>query len=364
MKPCLGEQQRPLRAGPFEIAETRHRDGLALPRHAHETACVHVVVDGIYQETTLRGIGAHPSGTVLFKPPGEPHWNRFDGGGSRTVRVEVPAPLGDRLGARLGPVHTTGGVVLDAAFRLVTELRHADDLTPMSAEGLCLELLADLGRARASGATGSRGAARDLAERARGMLDERHREPLRFGAIAEELGVDRSHLARAFRARHRCTMGGVPAPGPRGQRAPARSSAPTGRWPRSRPPRASPIRATVRACSGVLSASRRRASGARRASARDSRVRGALASRRPRSSWRRGSRKRHGTGVPCRRPLVGSPGGSSGCYFSRAFMILSMFFSISDRSWTIFSRRSGVSGPPPPPLMIDWISSKTAVAPA
>jgi AraC family transcriptional regulator len=163
---------------------------------------MHFVLDGIYQEQTYRGAENHPARTLLYKPAGEPHWNDFDAGGSRTLRIEfLPAP--DIAAPSCGPGHTADPRLCDLAHRLHDELRRPDRFTALAAEGLCLELLAGLGR-RQRARRDRRG---DVAVRCAGLLEERFREPVSFTELAVELRVSRSHLARVFRAHHRCTMG-------------------------------------------------------------------------------------------------------------------------------------------------------------
>ena len=199
----MGRQGTRFRAGPFEVAETRHLGGLALPWHAHESVCVHLVLAGVYQEQTRHGSEGYTAGAVLYKPSGEPHSNLFSAGGSRTLRMEF-APSPDVPDPHLGPTHSVDPVLRAIASRLYDETRRPDEFTRLSTEGLCLELLARLGRTQHRS---SASAKRDVVRAATRLLEERYREHLCFSDIAHELGVNRCHLARSFREHHRCTMG-------------------------------------------------------------------------------------------------------------------------------------------------------------
>ena len=196
MDPCRGRELGHLRVGSFRLALTHHAAGLVLPRHAHELACAHFVVRGAYHEATARGGDAWPSRTVLFKPAGEPHWNDFREDAT-SLRIEVDA----RSDPGIGALTSTDPSLVEVATRLFDEVQRPDELTPLASEGLCLELMAGLGRARSR--SGREAVARSAAE----LLADRYRESVRFSEIAQELGVDRSHLARSFRRHHRCTMG-------------------------------------------------------------------------------------------------------------------------------------------------------------
>lgn len=199
----MGQKGTRFRAGPFEVAETLHTCGLALPWHAHEFACVHLVLGGVYQEETRHGSESYKGRGVLYKPSGEPHSNLFSAGGSRTLRVEfVPSPDVPELD--LGPTYSVDPILCATAKRLHDEIRRPDEFTLLSVEGLCLELLARLGRTRNRW---SASAKRDIVRAATHLLEEGHHEHFCFSDIANELGVSRSHLARSFREYHRCTMG-------------------------------------------------------------------------------------------------------------------------------------------------------------
>ena len=55
------------RAGPFALSDSVHRRGTELPRHSHPTACIHLILQGTYQEIIERRAGSFVSGTVLYK---------------------------------------------------------------------------------------------------------------------------------------------------------------------------------------------------------------------------------------------------------------------------------------------------------
>lgn len=200
MLPCLGETRRQLRAGSFVLAETLHAEGLNLPRHAHERACLHYVVTGNYHEAGEGGEAIHEAGALFYKPAGTTHWNRFGEGGARCLRIEL-----DDQEFSVGldePLMSRDVTLRGLASRLYRELCVLDEFTRLSAEGLGLELLAGLAR------TKRRKERKDpLAERARELIRERRFEAVSFTELAEELNANRSHLARSFRSRFGCTMG-------------------------------------------------------------------------------------------------------------------------------------------------------------
>ncbi len=202
MSRCYGTQGPRLRAGPFQVAETSHPGGLVLPRHSHASACLHFVLSGVYQETTTRGTQAHCAASLLYKPVGELHSNRFPEQGARTLRIEWSEQETRPLGLRTH--HLRKDSLGDLARRILAEYRAPDPFTPLAVEGLCLELLTGLARTN----TGKPNAAEeDLVRRVTAELEQRFAEPLELGELATKYGAHRSHLSRAFRAHHRCTMG-------------------------------------------------------------------------------------------------------------------------------------------------------------
>jgi len=200
----FGAARATLHAGDFHLALTEHAPDLALPEHAHERACVHYVVRGVYRERQSGADHCLAARHALFKPAGTRHANTFDGGGSFTLRIEFPAA--HSVLDSLAPRELRDPRVLQLTAQLLLELTRSDDLTPLAVEGACLELTAALARELKQVHEASACARDALADRAAQRLRERFAAPLRLHEIAKELGVDRTQLARAFRARLRCTM--------------------------------------------------------------------------------------------------------------------------------------------------------------
>jgi AraC family transcriptional regulator len=88
--------------------------------------------------------------------------------------------------------------------RLHQELRCWDEVAPLAAEGLMMQLLAAV--ARAGAAAKEAGTPRWL-RRVLDLLEARFAEPPGLGELADVAGVHPSHLLRAFRARQGCSPG-------------------------------------------------------------------------------------------------------------------------------------------------------------
>lgn len=207
MRSCFGIQTRTLRTGPVLVSETDHRPGLRTPAHSHDFACVHLVLEGCYQESTRRGETRAEPGSVVFKPAGQEHWNAFSAAGARSLRMQVePGALGrlDRfLPGRLVVLQDPRlGLI---AGRLRCELRGEDELTDVAAESLVMELL--VATARIGGAPPPDDGDPHLARRCKDLLNETYRGPVALSGAARELGVHRTVLARAFREAYGLSVG-------------------------------------------------------------------------------------------------------------------------------------------------------------
>ncbi|HSR41735.1 MAG TPA: AraC family transcriptional regulator [Longimicrobiales bacterium] len=203
---CFGSHRSALRAGPVLVSETTHRPSLRTPVHAHPFLCLHFVLRGLYEESGKGETHRLEPGWFLFKPEGERHWNDFREVGAVTLRLELDrgsSPiLEEALPARMTALRAPHLSLL--AARAHAELAGRDELSPVIAESLALELfagIARLPRSRGSDHTSS------LARRCADLLDARFREPCRLGLAAEELGVERTTLAHVFRREYGCSVG-------------------------------------------------------------------------------------------------------------------------------------------------------------
>jgi AraC family transcriptional regulator len=97
-------------------------------------------------------------------------------------------------------------VVAALARRAAAELTVPDGAARLALEGLAFELLALAARRR--DAAGHAGPMPPWLRRVQEILHARFREPLAVQAIARAVGTHPAHLARAFRARFRISVGG------------------------------------------------------------------------------------------------------------------------------------------------------------
>jgi AraC family transcriptional regulator len=187
-------------SGGFLVSEVAFPPALALPRHHHERACLTVMLDGVFSERIgERDLGC-VRGTILAKPPYEPHSDRFGVGGSRQLIIEPDQRRLSEICALgslfRGITHTQDMLAAAQAARLVDELDTPDSLTPLAVEGFTLELLALL--ARASGPADAPRPPTWL-RRVRDLLHEDLHRAHSLAELATLANVHPVYLARAFR---------------------------------------------------------------------------------------------------------------------------------------------------------------------
>lgn len=186
-----------------------------LEPHVHDRPTFAVILDGGFDLWLTGPAGrerriACPVGTVLTQPAGEKHANYIAPEGAHGVVLQPNAASGGlppRCLTMLDRVnHFRDGPIAIAARRVAREFGTPDELTPLTIEGLVLEILA--GAARLEEEVGLRQG--DLPKwliLATDLVHSRFRENLRIGEIAQAADVHAAHLAAVFRRVHRMPLG-------------------------------------------------------------------------------------------------------------------------------------------------------------
>jgi AraC family transcriptional regulator len=185
---------RELGFGAFAVREVEFAAGRRLRWHEHPRACIAVIVEGSVQKRFAHRVDELGPGAVITLPALEPHEDLFGNDGARLVVVETDDDV-----EALSCFQDWEATLL--AFRIGRELGEPDPFTPLAVEGLALELTV----AAARGPT-PRPTAHWL-ERVRELLDERFLSPPSAHELGEAVGIHPSHLARAFRAEYRESLG-------------------------------------------------------------------------------------------------------------------------------------------------------------
>ncbi len=176
-------------------------------RHSHENAHIIFILDGHY---ALAGAGIErtlPSGSLIFVPAGTTHQNHPQTRKTRILTVSISAPQIERASNYVrmpeAQVYFRHGQVAFLASRLGAECQLWRGLSSLTAEGLCLELLAAVATRNE---TKERIPPRWL-RTAREHLHDRCREKVSISELAIAVGVHPIHLSRTFRAFFHCTPG-------------------------------------------------------------------------------------------------------------------------------------------------------------
>lgn len=183
----------------FDVVEAWFAPGDELASHTHDRACVAVMLAGSF-DLRIEGRCHHcPATAVFIEPAGENHANYIGAAGARVVVVQPDPAKAEFLRPFAGLLHRTShryhAGIAERAARLAGELEGADDLAPLAAEGIVLEMLVSLARV----GDGEVRQAPAWLLRAQELLHARFAEPLRTAEIAREVAVHPAHLARVFR---------------------------------------------------------------------------------------------------------------------------------------------------------------------
>lgn len=204
----LSHSARTIRFPGLVLTVGTHAAGSMLARHAHDDPTLCYVLRGRFTEYA-RGLAADCGAeTLKITPAGEPHWNRFGPAETRGLRLDVDRArfadtpsifrmLDERLQIRGGPAGTL-------VRRIVGELESEDDAARLVAEGLLLELLAEI--SRDSEARPELRPPRWLHE-ADALVHETFALRFSLSDVAASVGVHPATLARAYRRTFRCSVG-------------------------------------------------------------------------------------------------------------------------------------------------------------
>lgn len=202
-----GRSVRRRQVNGFVITENRFPPGLAIPRHAHVHPHFTFVLQGAFTEAYDGMVLECPPGTTLFVPADATHTDLIGPAGAHTIGVELSPAVAERVVSQTG-VLKDAFVLLDRRLeltgnRLYREFHSADSAARLSMEALAIEMLVLTSRSRKS---------QDASEptwmpAVRTVLHDRFRETVSLDELARIAGVHRTHLARAFRQRHGCTVG-------------------------------------------------------------------------------------------------------------------------------------------------------------
>lgn len=176
----------------IRIAEVVTPGRLELGRHVHPTGQVVFVLEGDYEERWRRREARLGPGSVIFRPPAEPHANRF---GDEEVLALVVAYESGRLArlAAVGEPLRLPAILADLRERILVELAREDAASSDALEGLALLLLSRVGRLAPEDRWP------DSLREALSLIESEFARPLSLSFLAASVGAHRATLAAAFR---------------------------------------------------------------------------------------------------------------------------------------------------------------------
>ena len=187
----------------FHISKTLYFGGTDHHAHAHKNARFVLVTEGCFEESYAgkqRNCAAH---TLIFRPPGEQHSEKFQGGLSACFSIDV-AKDGFAASDRLLPkdsIHFQSPVLFRIARLLDRELWFEDSLSNCGIDFLLAELVGEVARFKFRDQLLPR-----WLRLAIDYLQSEFLRPLNLSSLAIQLGVHPVHLARVFRNAYGCTM--------------------------------------------------------------------------------------------------------------------------------------------------------------
>ena len=190
----------------FIIIDASMPPGLHAPLHMHERAYVTLMLRGGFDERYGSRELCIRAGSMNFVPAGVPHVTRSHG--ACLVRMEFPDALlagAEHLGSILSQPQAIADLrSVSVARRVVAEVRLGEPGWRLVVQGLMMELLGQIARARAgSPGRSSSPWLRGVKER----LDSDYTAGVSIAELARMVGVHPVHLARSFRSSYGCSVG-------------------------------------------------------------------------------------------------------------------------------------------------------------
>jgi AraC family transcriptional regulator len=204
----LGRPVRKCEVGEFVVTEDMHLPNSTLPRHSHQLANICFVLKGSFAESFPRSAFHCNPRSIILKPPGEPHRNRYGDQGAHCLIIEIKKNLlgaSPNLSSLFGSVsHLECNSTTVAPSRMLRELRIMDTASVLSIEGLAFELMGEMLREKQR-----RGGPIEPAclHAASEFLHDNFSKPIRLRDVAGAAGVHPAHLAKLFRRFRCCSVG-------------------------------------------------------------------------------------------------------------------------------------------------------------
>ena len=181
----------------FLVTDATFPSSHEIERHFHDRAVVGITLRGEWDSIVGATHLDNAPGTLHVEPAGDSHVNRFGAAGAHVLVIQPDRAHGESLGSLLATAFRfqVGAPGIAIARRLQGELQRPDDLTPLSLEGLSLDLLVFARRKQRS----QMRAAANWMGRVIEYLHGQFLQQPTLAQLATLAGVSPAHLNREFR---------------------------------------------------------------------------------------------------------------------------------------------------------------------
>lgn len=204
----LGKSLTKFKKNGLILTETRHQPNLSLSKHSHKNDSIACVLEGSYDEKIDYQTFECIPNSLLVKPGGEYHSNKYNRAGAHCLLIEIkPKRLKD-----YSPLHGffsetryfQKGKFLTLINRIRQEMTISDNTSEIAIEGLILELFAIINRqSKQINETGNP----YWLKEAKDFIHAHSSEPISLSVVAKAIGYHPSHIARVFRQKNNCSIG-------------------------------------------------------------------------------------------------------------------------------------------------------------
>lgn len=185
-----------------------HPPGTQIPKHTHGTPTICYVLRGRFREHSAGKVADCGSETLKVMPAEETHWNYFGESSTHGLRIDVDRGQFEHSASILGMLDSQllfrrpGAGEL--ARQTIMELRAGGPTSLIAAEGLALQMIAELAREAEPTSIGVAPAWLRVADE---LIRESVTKAYTIAEIAAASGVSATTLARGYRRRYGCTVG-------------------------------------------------------------------------------------------------------------------------------------------------------------
>lgn len=199
---------RTIDTGSSIVSHARFPASSVIEPHTHDRPIFAVMLSGGFRSDIAHRHLDCAAATVWTEPAGEVHANYIGRAGAQVIVVQPDPALAEEFAPFTSLLenvhHARQPLVATDAARIVTEIEHADMLTPMAIDALIVAMLATAARSTVMRMQSTPPA---WLHRVRDLLHEHFRERLTLRELAVVAGVHPSHLAREFRAHNGVSLG-------------------------------------------------------------------------------------------------------------------------------------------------------------